>query len=979
MTRRPRLVLTGFVLLCLVFPGLAWSENPTEPRSLNPDKKSMLVFASPSEGPSAERSPLALPDVAIGNFAETPPMREVNFTPNLKDSATTADRAINFREVMEYLGIELSDVQKRFLDENKFLLIPQQSIDKTLLETGGNTADKYWDDMLMLFDMIGGHSDELWREPQNARFVNPDIVLHAFHKFFENSLKYLEKHDLAALLKRFLGEIQAKALERKQKSGPDLARHYELIAAQLTVPLVVMENATWKEPVDGYGAGIDSPATFGGAEKLLSKYSKEFSPALMKDIKTELRLIYEAKQSQVSPLFGRYSKDQAIESDYTQFKPRGHYESHSILRAYFLAMMYLGRNSYLLSTEQGITDAVLVACLLADHGKDSRSFLDDWQKIMEITSFYAGQSDDILYPEWRNFLTKTLGSENLCQTKAPDPETIAKISRHLAELRSPRILSDVVVHPRVWTSTKEQLLSETKGFRIFGQRFSIDGWIFGHLTAGEERTPSRLPSTGTALFVPTVLGDRTARDFIKPYLNNCDPPFSEEDSLKFFEKLNEVEGQVRKLNDYMWFSSLGSAWLKVLSHLTLSYGREHPLYMQSKPFGVKQLESFLGSYTELKHGTLLYAKPDYAEAGGPGDEGTPPPVPRGFVEPNLPFWLELRRLVDYTCAGFAKHGIFESELTENGRLGRFKKQVDFYADLARKEFTGEEITPEEYEGLRTYTLSYMAEPFEESAVFEEKDKRSALVADIQTDTKTGRVLYEAIAQPYVMIVLVGNENHPRLTVGAAFNHYEFTRPSDGRLSDSEWQQTVYDNTADLPPKNFWYSGLLSVNPHSLAYGGQNQGLMEAVKKNDLKLAKDLLEKGANVNTRDKWDHCTPLVLASEKGYLDLARLLLEKGADVGMDAPQGQTALSNALDNGHMDLAGLLLRNGADINTRVFGGDTLLISASAAGKTKIVKWLLQNGADLSAKDSEGKTASDRASESGYMAIVDLLKTHGAKK
>ena len=39
--------------------------------------------------------------------------------------------------------------------------------------------------------------------------------------------------------------------------------------------------------------------------------------------------------------------------------------------------------------------------------------LQDWQRIMERTGFYAGQPDDIGYPEWRNFLVKLLGTEKL--------------------------------------------------------------------------------------------------------------------------------------------------------------------------------------------------------------------------------------------------------------------------------------------------------------------------------------------------------------------------------------------------------------------------------------------------------------------------------------------------------------------------------------------------------------------------------------
>ena len=47
--------------------------------------------------------------------------------------------------------------------------------------------------MLGLFDEVSGSEDPMARKPENCRFVNPDVMLHAFHKYLENSLEYLEK------------------------------------------------------------------------------------------------------------------------------------------------------------------------------------------------------------------------------------------------------------------------------------------------------------------------------------------------------------------------------------------------------------------------------------------------------------------------------------------------------------------------------------------------------------------------------------------------------------------------------------------------------------------------------------------------------------------------------------------------------------------------------------------------------------------
>jgi hypothetical protein len=135
--------------------------------------------------------------------------------------------------------------------------------------------------------------------------------------------------------------------------------------------------------------------------------------------------------------------------------------------------------------------------------------------------------------------------------------------------------------------------------------------------------------------------------------------------------------------------------------------------------------------------------------------------------------------------------------------------VDFYTSLAVKELEGAPLSEAEYEKLRIESLSYLARPFVEGAILEEKEKRAGLIADIHTDAVKGQVLYEATGEPYFILALVGNEGKSRLTVGVAFNYYEFTGPLATRYSDAYWQERVYKVPPQLPPKPFWYKGLIA--------------------------------------------------------------------------------------------------------------------------------------------------------------------------
>ena len=99
--------------------------------------------------------------------------------------------------------------------------------------------------MLGMFDEVGGPGAVEMRRPEHPRLVTPDVMLHGFHKYFENSLEYLERFDLAPLLRRFLQQAQARALQYRAQASGNLAAHYEVVAAQLTVPLVILENSQW--------------------------------------------------------------------------------------------------------------------------------------------------------------------------------------------------------------------------------------------------------------------------------------------------------------------------------------------------------------------------------------------------------------------------------------------------------------------------------------------------------------------------------------------------------------------------------------------------------------------------------------------------------------------------------------------------------------------------------------------------------------
>jgi len=716
---------------------------------------------------------------------------DLDFQPRIEEDEGSLGAAPNVDRLLKTFRITLTAGQKAYLRTHKFLLVPREG---TALADTSNR-----DELLDAFDRIGGDSNILYRSPENAKLVTPDLMLHAFNRFFGMTLEELEKGTLRQDLERFLEGVLEGAAQAQRQAAPAAAAGYDRIRAQMAVALALLETCGELPPpffedpeAEKSYFDLDGTADTGeSAGSRLRELAPDLSEAALGQATDELDLIYAADRVAASPLFGPY--DPSVRADYTQFQPRSYYAKYSALRAYFRTMLYLGRAGYGLKGDAGLTDAVLLAGLFSRKDAAGNLPADAWQRVMDITALYAGTSDDLTYPEWQAFLKEAAPAG----ADPADPAVLGKLRQHADKLRKPRILADLAADRTTARTDPDARLMEAVAFRIFGQRFTYDAWVLNRLNA-----KANLP--GTALYLPACLGDRRARDHAQAFVRAHPGPAPMTDAAV----LGEIDGLAQELAREPaagWEASLGAGWLDVLSTLTHAYGDGYPRYMRSEPFGDKQIQTFLGSYAELKHNTLLYAKQSYAEMGEGGD-GPIPPVVKGFVEPNLAFWHKFSDLVQRTRKRFEQGGLFPQGVVLE-RLKEFARDTDFYRRCAIRELKGEAISDEDYETLRVKGLSYMAEPLSGADEVTGETGKVALVVDVLTDGGRGTVLYEATGRPYLMLALVGNEKSPRLTVGLALNHYEFTGGPGARLSDEAWKPRVYGAPPRLPAKNVWYRSL----------------------------------------------------------------------------------------------------------------------------------------------------------------------------
>lgn len=137
---------------------------------------------------------------------------------------------------------------------------------------------------------------------------------------------------------------------------------------------------------------------------------------------------------------------------------------------------------------------------------------------------------------------------------------------------------------------------------------------------------------------------------------------------------------------------------------------------------------------------------------------------------------------------------------------------------------------------------------------------------------------------------------------------------------------------------------------------------------DAKVAKILLDAGANVNSRDEYSCNTALFDEKDKQDLEIDKLLIKAGADVNVRNYKGATPLivilSEAATTNYspeqkayaVEKAWLLLKAGADPSIRGNNGYGPLAYASMLQDKALVKEMMKRGARLSDYEKQGVTA-----------------------
>jgi len=137
-------------------------------------------------------------------------------------------------------------------------------------------------------------------------------------------------------------------------------------------------------------------------------------------------------------------------------------------------------------------------------------------------------------------------------------------------------------------------------------------------------------------------------------------------------------------------------------------------------------------------------------------------------------------------------------------------------------------------------------------------------------------------------------------------------------------------------------------------------LIQALRFNNINIAKYLLQKGADANGGSQPG--MPLQMAASIGNVEMIELLMQQGAEINAESLNKKgpvtTPLTASISSGNLEAVRLLLEAGANSNHAVTSGFRPLMQAlrrARENRLEIIKLLLEYGADPDEEDMSGMT------------------------
>jgi len=362
-----------------------------------------------------------------------------------------------------------------------------------------------------------------------------------------------------------------------------------------------------------------------------------------------------------------------------------------------------------------------------------------------------------------------------------------------------------------------------QSFTVLGQKFVIDSWVtaktvYSDIEWNKEFVQRRVPGGLDVAFA--ALGNNHVTPTLVERIEGGSHPWR--DQKMYQHNLAAVRNVIDGLDSKTWDETIYMQWLKTLRTLSDKADDRMPEAMKTQAWAMKQTNTQMASWTQLRHDTILYAKQSYTE-------GLSCYYPHGFVEPVVPFWAAMDNMASRS-ATLLEQTPFPDEVKPTQAqqvkfLRAFATQMGKLRAVAEKQLDQKELTDDEKKVLQdVMQIKHVAQGCVSiprytgwyPALFyrgpEDCVKWDALVADVHTDVPAppimdaGSVLHQGVGNIDLMIIAIDNGKDRVVYVGPTMSHYEFELPNAMRKTDKEWKKDIIN--AKFPPRPDYTRGYL---------------------------------------------------------------------------------------------------------------------------------------------------------------------------
>ncbi len=619
-------------------------------------------------------------------------------------------------------------------------------------------------------------------------FVSSDSVLHAWHRSYDAMLEELELTYLMHSLDAILVGMHDALPKAKSEYGDGVlkdsvldADYFLAVARSLLKDAVVSTKLGQNERLQTTLAAVKNEGMHG------------------------------------FDLFGR-----ARNVDFSQFKPRGHYENVPELRRYFKAMMWCGRTDLRiaggydktgpLSSERELGASMVLLDLLRKGGKD-----EAWRQFDHCIQTFVGRTDSATFDD----LARVASAAKIASPA--DLKTDADLKKLTAAVQDmgagkQDVRGDVYVSPH--PSVKVTL---PRSFTVLGQKFVIDSWVtsktvYDDILWDGQKVQRRVPSGMDVAFA--ALGNNHVVPNLVERIEAGPHPWR--DRTPYQHNLAAVRNVLDGLDPKAWDETIYMQWLKTLRTLSAPSDEKLPEVMKTREWAMKQTNTQMASWTQLRHDTILYVKQSYSVIASCY-------YPTGFVEPVVPFWAQMDAMASRSAdlleqtpfpeqvqATQAKQvKFFRAFATEMGKLTVIaEKQLNQKELAAADKKVLEDVMQISHQRAGSGSVPKYTGWYPSLFYRGPMDcmKWDALVADVHTDVESyppgdpGSVLHQGVGNVDLMVIAIDNGKDRVVYVGPTLSHYEFETPNAIRKTDKEWKADLLDGK--VPPRPDYTRGYL---------------------------------------------------------------------------------------------------------------------------------------------------------------------------